>query len=194
MPGISLMILSPRMPKSSHQRAYSELHTTELPRQEQVPEVIGFQEPEIKTLDTDLGKTVDYELPYETYRKSRRVHVLDKFAAQLSGHLTHALKNVVYAEDTYSRVAGVVVSAKEVKSRSGLMLTGYLGDPSGNAEFILFADKYAMYPIKEGDIVYAVCKLQGGKLIVNNLDLLGKKRIRTPKKRGETYEAREEAV
>jgi len=180
LPGISLMTISPRMPKPPVRNPALEYKISD--GTEKL--ALTFDNPEFpkELVETNIS------LPYEDCRESRRTHVLDKYATQLSGHVSHALKNVVYASDSFCRVAGVVVNANVTETRSGAMLSGYLNDPSGTAEFILFADKYAVYPVKLGDIIYVVGKINGSKLIVNNLDILGKKRIR-PKKCIEECEA-----
>jgi len=123
-------------------------------------------------------------LPFQEERKLRRRHVLDKYSEMLKGRVDTALASVVNHEGMIVRVAGVVIGFKEINSKTGLMATFVLEDPSGRAECIIYPMTYLAHPVKENQIIFVNAKVMNSKLLVNGLEVIGKRRKPYKKKEG----------
>lgn len=163
-----------------------------IPRVEvlKAPAVMPYQTPEFwspsqsERIQEEVSESP--VLPFEEVRKSRRRHVLDRYAENLKGRVDMALGSVLNQEGTIVHVAGVVVGKRELNSKAGLMATLVLEDPSGRAECIIYPMTYLAHPVDENQIILLNGKVSNSKILVNGLEVIGKKRQRRPRKEGIT--------
>ncbi len=129
----------------------------------------------------EISELPEAPLPFESLRKSRKRHVLDKYTELLNGKVDCAIKMAVVSEGATVKVAGVVIGKREMPSKSGTMATFVIEDPSGRAECIIYAMTYLAHPVLEDQIVVVNGKVANSKLLVNGIEVLGKRRRRSKK-------------